>query len=46
MLAFLTEWYRAKRISARQAIDLLQSLGSENIMSVMLRYAGNAPKHL
>jgi len=40
MLAFLTEWYRnAKNISAESAIKLLQSLGSEDTMAVMLRYA-------
>ena len=40
MLAFLTEWYRnAKNISAENAIKLLQSLGSEDTMAVMLRHA-------
>jgi len=43
MLAFLTEWFRhSKHFSARQAVDLLQALSSENIMSVMLKYAGNS----
>lgn len=40
MLAFLTEWYRnAKHISAKEAVALLQSLASESITSVMLRYS-------
>ena len=42
MLSFLTEWYRnAKHVSAEDAIKLLQSLGSENTMAVMMRHAAD-----
>ena len=45
MLAFITEWYQnAQHISAEDAIKLLQSLGSENTMAVMLRHAADVAR--